>query len=55
MITKYIFNGNDFYEYIDENGNIVGIEVEIIKMIAEKLNMQLEIKNIDFSYQIVKD
>lgn len=40
---------NPPYEYIDANGNIVGIEVEIIKLIAEKLNMALEIKNIDFN------
>ncbi|MFO1130281.1 MAG: ABC transporter substrate-binding protein [Rickettsiales bacterium] len=40
---------NPPYEYINESGEIVGIEVEIIKLIAEKLNMELEIKNIDFN------
>ncbi|MBR3968241.1 MAG: basic amino acid ABC transporter substrate-binding protein [Clostridia bacterium] len=36
------------YEYVDDNGTIVGIDAEIAKAIADKLNMELEIKDMDF-------
>ncbi len=36
------------YEFVDDNGNIVGIDAEIAKAIAEKLNMELEIKDMEF-------
>lgn len=35
------------YEYI-ENGDYVGIDVEIATLIAEELGMELEIKDVDF-------
>lgn len=36
------------YEYVDDNGTIVGIDAEIAKAIADKLDMDLEIKDMDF-------
>lgn len=36
------------YEYVDDNGNIVGIDAEIAAAIAEKLGMKLEIKDMEF-------
>lgn len=36
------------YEYVDDNGNIVGIDAEIATLIAEKLGMELEIQDMDF-------
>ena len=36
------------YEYVDDDGNIVGIDAEIAKAIADKLGMELEIKDMEF-------
>lgn len=36
------------YEFVDDNGTIVGIDAEIAAAIAEKLDMELEIKDMEF-------
>ena len=36
------------YESTDDNGNVVGIEIEIMQKIAEKLNLELQIDTMDF-------
>ena len=36
------------YEFVDDNGNVAGIDAEIAAAIAEKLGMKLEIKNMEF-------
>ncbi len=36
------------YEYVDDDGNIVGIDAEIAAALAEKLGMELEIKDMEF-------
>lgn len=36
------------YEYVDENGKYVGIDVEIAQAIADKLGMTLEIEDMEF-------
>ena len=36
------------YEFVDDNGNIVGIDAEIAQAVADKLGMKLEIKSMDF-------
>ena len=36
------------YEFVDENNNIVGIDAEIAAAVAEKLGMELEIKDMAF-------
>ena len=36
------------YEFVDENNNIVGIDAEIAAAVAEKLDMDLEIKDMAF-------
>lgn len=36
------------YEYTDDNGKIVGIDAEIAEAIANKLGMELEIKDMEF-------
>lgn len=36
------------YEYVDDDGEFAGIDVEIAELIADKLDMELEIKNVDF-------
>lgn len=36
------------YEMTDDNGNYIGIDVEIATAIAEKLGLELEIKDVDF-------
>ena len=36
------------YEFVDDNGEYAGIDVEIAKLIAEKLGKELEIADIDF-------
>ena len=36
------------YEFVDDNGQIVGIDAEIAAAIAEKLGMELEIKDMEF-------
>lgn len=36
------------YEYVDDEGTIVGIDAEIAAAIAEKLDMELEIKDMEF-------
>lgn len=36
------------YEFVDENNNVVGIDAEIAQAVAEKLGMELEIKDMVF-------
>lgn len=36
------------YEFVDDNGNVVGIDAEIAGAVAEKLGMKLTIKDMDF-------
>ena len=36
------------YEFKDDNGELAGIDVEIAKLIAEKLGMELKIEDVDF-------
>lgn len=36
------------YEYLDDNGDIVGIEIDIMNLIAEKLGLELQIDAMDF-------
>ena len=36
------------YEYTDSEGNIIGIDVEIAEAVADKLGLELEIKDMDF-------
>ena len=36
------------YEFVDDDGKIVGIDAEIAAAIAEKLDMELEIKDMEF-------
>ena len=37
------------YEYKDDGVNVIGIDAEIAQKIADKLGMELEIKDVDFS------
>ena len=39
-------------EYIDEQGNVVGFDIDLAKMIAEELDVEFEIKNLDFNMTI---
>lgn len=36
------------FEYIDDNGNIVGIDIDLVKALAAKLGYDVEIVSIDF-------
>lgn len=36
------------YEFIDDNGAIIGIDAEIAKAVAEKMGYELEIKDMEF-------
>ena len=36
------------YEYLDDSGNTVGIEVEIMELIAQKVGLELKIDEMDF-------
>lgn len=36
------------YEYVDDNGNIIGIDAEIAQAVADKLGMTLTIKDMEF-------
>jgi ABC-type amino acid transport substrate-binding protein/tRNA A-37 threonylcarbamoyl transferase component Bud32 len=37
------------FEYVDKNGNIVGIDVEIAKRIAQELGVKLEVRDMKFA------
>lgn len=37
------------YEFVDDNGNFAGIDVEIATAVAEKLGMKLTIKDMEFN------
>lgn len=36
------------FEYLDADGNVVGIEIDMLEIICEKLGVSLEIKQMDF-------
>lgn len=38
------------YEYLDENKNIVGIDVEIAQAVAEKIGYELVVEDVSFKY-----
>lgn len=42
------------YEFLDENKNIVGIDIEIAQAVAEKIGYELVVENVPFKY-IVDD
>ncbi len=37
------------YEFVDEEGNYAGIDIEVAGLIAEKLGMTLQVENMDFN------
>lgn len=37
------------YEFVDDNGKIVGIDAEVAQALADKLGMELEIKDMEFN------
>lgn len=48
-ITKLVVGTDATYapmEYMDENGEIVGIDIDIVKAVAEELGIEVEFKNI---------
>lgn len=48
-ITKLVVGTDATYapmEYIDDNGEIAGIDIDIINAIAEEMGLELEVKNI---------
>ena len=50
MVTNAAFPP---YEMTDDAGNIIGIDPEIAKAIADKLNLELVIDNIDFDAALI--
>lgn len=50
--TKTLTVGTDAtyepFESIDESGNFVGLDIELIEMVAAEMNMELEIKNVNW-------
>lgn len=36
------------YEYLDDNGDVVGIEIDILELIAKKLGLELQVDPMDF-------
>ena len=37
------------YEYVDDNGQYAGIDIEVAGKIAEKLGMELKVENMEFN------
>ena len=48
--TLVIGTSPDFppFEFLDADGNVVGIEIEIMQLICQELGVELEIKQMDF-------
>ena len=40
------------FSFIDSNQNVVGLDIEIASLVAKKLNMKLEVINMDFGAMI---
>ncbi len=49
--TLYMYTEAGFapFEYYDEDGNVAGVDIDIAKAIAEKLNVNIEINDVGFS------
>ena len=49
--TLYVVTDRDYepFSYIDENGEYAGLDVEMIAEIANRLNMNLDLKLVDWS------
>lgn len=54
--TLYVYTNAGFapYEYIDDNGNVVGVDVEIMKEIGDILGYKVVVKDIDFNQVLVE-
>ena len=46
----YVYTNSGFapYEYLDENGKIVGVDMDIMNKIGDELGYEIEIRDIDF-------
>lgn len=42
------------YEYIDDGNNVVGVDIDIVKAIADELGMELKVKNMDFDGGLIQ-
>lgn len=54
--TLYVYTNAGFapYEYVDENNNIVGVDIDIVNYIAKELGYKIVIKDIDFGQILVE-
>ena len=54
--TLYVYTNAGFapYEYINDDGKVVGVDVEIMKEIGEILGYKIVVKDIDFNQVLVE-
>lgn len=58
VLNVYTNAGFAPYEYLDEKGNVVGVDIDVIKYIGEKLGYKVVINDIEFNQvlnEVAKD
>ncbi len=49
VLTMMTATGFPPYEYIDENGQPAGVDIDLAQMVADKLGVELEVLDMDFN------
>ncbi len=52
VLTMMTATGFPPYEYIDENGNPAGVDIDLAQLVADKLGVELEVLDMDFNLLI---
>ena len=47
-LNVYTCSGFEPYEFIDENNNVIGVDVYLMELVCEKLNMKINVVDMDF-------
>ena len=47
-LNVYTSSGFEPYEFFDENGDVIGVDIYLMELVCEKLNMKINVVDMDF-------
>ena len=47
-LNVYTCSGFEPYEFVDDNNNVIGVDVYLMELVCEKLNMKINVVDMDF-------
>ena len=48
-LKVYTCSGFEPYEFVDGSNNVIGVDIYLMELVCEKLNMQIDVQDVDFS------